>query len=164
MAVARVNPGLTKSTRVTVKNKYFSDIDLSFSAKTGSPDENGNYSGDIYKKVDVRAVEQSVQNILMTNTLEKPYQPSFGANIRAMLFEPTISYSEDMISTSIVNEIKRLEPRAKVTSVKYYTGDELIESGIESFGKYVSNEIRIVIDLQIDNKGFTTQINLNRFR
>mgnify|MGYP003681201890 CR=1 FL=1 len=66
MALQIVTPGLSKETRVTTKKKFYSDIDLSFSPKTGSPDADGNYSGDIYKKLDARAVTQAVENILLS--------------------------------------------------------------------------------------------------
>jgi len=164
MALQRVTPGLSKETRVTTKKKFYSDIDLSFTPKAGSPDANGNYSGDIYKKLDARAVVQAVENILLTNTLEKPFQPEFGTNLRGMLFELTTDYSESFITTMIENSIARWEPRAKVLRIRYYAGDELIRAGIAKFGSYVSNEVSIIIELEINNKGFSTTINLNRFR
>lgn len=164
MALQRISPGLTKSTKVTTKKKFYSDIDLSFTPKTGSPDENGVYTGDIYKKLDIRAVEQSVQNILMTNTLEKPFEPTFGANISAMLFDMHLNFSESVLTTRIETEIKRWEPRAHVDSVQYYVGDQLIEQGISNFGEIVLNTVRIIVNLTINNNGFTTTINLNRFR
>ena len=164
MALQRVTPGLSKETRVTTKNRFYSDIDLSFSPKTGSPDADGNYSGDIYKKLDARAVTQAVENILLTNTLEKPFQPTFGANLRSMLFSLDTDYSEAFLTDMIETSIKRWEPRAKVLEVHYYSGDELIRAGIANFGSYVSNEVSIIIELEINNKGFSTTINLNRFR
>tara|TARA_B110000902_G_C14000937_1_gene472625 strand:+ start:119 stop:613 length:495 start_codon:yes stop_codon:yes gene_type:complete len=164
MALQRISPGLTPSTKVTTKKKFYSDIDLSFTPKTGSPDENGVYTGDIYKKLDIRAVEQAVQNILMTNTLEKPFEPTFGANISAMLFDMHLNFSESVLTTRIETEIKRWEPRAHVEKVQYYVGDQLIEQGISNFGERVLNTVRIIVELTINNNGFTTTINLNRFR
>ena len=64
MALQRISPGLTKSTKVTTKKKFYSDIDLSFTPKTGSPDENGVYTGDIYKKEDQNSIPQ-YQGILL---------------------------------------------------------------------------------------------------
>jgi len=164
MALQRISPGLTKKTKVTTKKKLYSDIDLSFTPKSGSPDADGVYTGDLYKKLDIRAVEQAVQTILMTNTLEKPFEPSFGANISAMLFDMNLNFSESVLTTRIETEIKRWEPRAHVQSVRYYAGDELIEAGIANFGERVYNTVRIVVELTINNTGFSTTINLNRFR
>lgn len=164
MALQKITAGLNKDTQVTNKKKFYSDIDLTFTPKAGSPDADGNFSGDLYKKVDLRAVEQAVQNILLTNTYEKPFEPSFGANIQGMLFETTANYSESMLTDRIRNEIIRWEPRAKVLDVKYYTGDTLIRSGVSSLNDEIDYTVRIVVDLQINNKGFKTSLTLNRFR
>ena len=164
MALQRVTPGLSKETKVTTKNKFYSDIDLSFTPKTGSKDSDGNYSGDIYKKIDANAVAQAVENVLLTNTLEKPFNPSFGADLRSMLFESDNDYSESFITTQIINQIERWEPRAKVMRVHYYSGSDLIQSGISSLRTALDNTVQIVVDLEINNKGFSTSINLNRFR
>ncbi len=164
MALQRVKPGLTPATKVTTKKKLYSDIDLSFTAKVGSPDAEGNYSGDIYKKLDYRAVQQAVENLLLTNTLEKPFEPSFGANLREMLFENSAEYSVSYLTDRIVTSVSRWEPRAVVTGVKFYAGGELISTGAADIGSLVSNTVQIVVEFQINNEGFTTSINMNRFR
>lgn len=164
MALQRVTPGLSKGTKVTTKKKLYSDIDLSFTPKSGSPDAEGNYSGDIYKKLDYRAVQQAVENLLLTNTQEKPFQPSFGANLREMMFEPSAEYSISFLTDRIVTSLERWEPRASVTSVEFYSGDELLSAGIANIGSYVSNTVHIVVEFEINNKGFKTSINMNRFR
>jgi|MEHZ01.3.fsa_nt_MEHZ010896151.1_3 phage baseplate assembly protein W len=164
MALQRITPGLSKETKVTPKKKFYSDIDLSFAPKTGSPDIYGNYSGDIYKKLDANAVLQAVETILLTNTLEKPFEPSFGADLRSILFESDTDYSEAFITEQIRIQIARWEPRATVVKIQYLSGGELINSGISSLRNVLDNTIEIVIDLEINNKGFTSSINLNRFR
>ncbi len=164
MALQRVKPGLSKETKVTTKKKLYSDIDLSFAAKVGSPDAEGNYSGDIYKKLDYRAVQQAVENLLLTNTLEKPFEPSFGANLREMLFEHSAEYSVSYLKDRIETSVKRWEPRAVITDVKFYSGEELISAGVANISSYVNNMVQIVVEFQINNKGFKTSINMNRFR
>jgi len=164
MALQRVTPGLSKGTKVTAKKKFYSDIDLSFTPKVGSPDTEGNFSGDIYKKLDYRAVQQSVENLLLTNTLEKPFEPSFGANLREMLFEHSAEYSVSYLKDRIETSVKRWEPRAVITDVKFYSGEELISAGIANIGSYVNNNVRIVVEFEINNKGFKTSVNMNRFR
>lgn len=164
MPLQRVTPGLSNNTLVTSKTVPFSDIDLSFTARPGSLDSDGVFRGDIYKKEDTSAVLQAVENILLTNTLEKPFEPSFGANLRSLLFENTNTLSENFISTLIKNSLERWEPRAKVTKIKYYGGEGLIDSGVENIRSYVTNNIRIDIELLINNIGFVTTVNMNRFR
>ena len=93
---------------VTTRNKLFSDIDLTFSKRP---------SGDIFKKVDAAAVKQAVKNLLLTNAFEKPFQPTFGGNLNALLFELVDDESSHEIENVIVETITRFEPRAKVISV-----------------------------------------------
>lgn len=164
MALKRVSPGLSNKTLTTGKQILYSDIDLSFTAKPGSEGTDGVYRGDIYKKVDVNAVLQSVENILLTNTGEKPFEPTFGANLRQLLFENTNAYSEGFISSLIRESIGRWEPRAKVMSVKYYAGNQMITSGISDFRDYINNKIRIDVELLIDNEGRVATVNMNRLR
>ena len=164
MALKRVSPGLSNNTLTTGKQILYSDIDLSFTAKPGSEGIDGIFRGDIYKKVDTAAVLQAVENILLTNTGEKPFEPSFGANLRQLLFENTNAYSEQFITSLIKESIGRWEPRAKVISVKYYAGGGIISSGISDFRDYVNNKVRIDVELLIDNEGRVATVNMNRLR
>lgn len=93
---------------VTTRNKLFSDIDLTFSKRL---------SGDIFKKVDAAAVKQAVKNLLLTNAFEKPFQPTFGGNLNALLFELVDDDSSHEIENVVEETITRFEPRAKVISV-----------------------------------------------
>ena len=118
MALKRVTPGKTDTTLVTGKQKEYKDLDLTFSAKPGSLNEDGVQQGDLYKKTDAAAVIQSVENILLTNRLEKPFNPTYGANLRAMLFDMVETYSERIIRNQIINALQRDEPRVtRLTSM-----------------------------------------------
>ena len=164
MALTRTSPGLKTNTLTTGKQDFYSDIDLTFTAKPGSPDADGNFTGDIYKKKDTAAVLQSIQNILLTNTQEKPFEPTFGANLQSMLFDNTVAFSSSFIKGQIQNAINRWEPRAEVKQIKFYIGQELISEGIVDFRQYVSNEVRVHIDVLIDNEGFVATVNMSRLR
>jgi phage baseplate assembly protein W len=165
MALQRIVPGLSKNTKITTKIKLFSDVDLSFTAKQGSEDNgNGVFRGDLYKKVDAAAVKQSVQNIILTNQLEKPFEPKFGANLRSFLFGLSSSFSDDTIKDQIKTQVERWEPRAKITDVIFFNGQTLIPLGTGDISNHFDNTIRIVIEFDINNKGFSTSVQLNRFR
>lgn len=164
MPLQRQSPGLSKNTLVTSKTVPFKDIDLSFAAKPGSRGSDGVLRGDVYKKEDVDAVLQSVQNILLTNTLEKPFEPSFGANLRQLMFENTNALSENFITGIIKTSIERWEPRAKLVGVKYYAGNSLIRPQVEDLRSFVMNEVSIEIELIVNNTGIVTTVNMNRFR
>ena len=91
------------------RKSVYKDFDLSL---TRNP-----LTNDIGTKTDVAAINQSVKNIIQTNYYERPFQPDFGCNIRALLFEPadpiTIADMRQVIFTALGNH----EPRVTVTSV-----------------------------------------------
>ena len=58
----------------------FVDIDLDF---TRNP-----ITGDVSIKTDGQAVLRSIKNIVNTMFGEKKFDPTFGGNIRQLLFEP----------------------------------------------------------------------------
>lgn len=169
MALRRITPGLTNDKRlVTGKQIDYKDIDLTFTAKSGSINEQGIRQGDIFKKTDVAAVIQSVENILLTNRLEKPFTPNFGGNLRAMLFDMVESYSERFLKQRIIEALKRDEPRVTVTDVKFYDSEKLVQAGAANvFGRdSLRNTIAIVVEFEIDNSDgvFTARVNMNRLR
>lgn len=90
------------------KNRY-KDFDLSF---TKHP-----LTNDIGVKTDVAAINQSVKNIINTSFYERPFQPTFGSNVRGLLFEPadpiTISNLRQVITVALAN----YEPRIDVLEV-----------------------------------------------
>lgn len=174
MALQRITPGLRTTTLVTGKTKFSSDIDLSFAAKPGVPtsydsDRVGqDFKGDIYKKTDVSAILQSVENILLTNTQEKPFEPSFGGNLRGILFENASTISEPFMINLIEDELKRWEPRVTVRGVTFFDGGNAISRGSSAITTTERNELSIRLELLVNNQGFeeeiTTTILLNRLR
>jgi phage baseplate assembly protein W len=99
-----LSSSIIRSSKVRV-NK---DIDLAFTAKP---------SGEIYKKQDAAAVKQAVKNLMLTNFGEKPFNPSFGANLRALLFELANSDTEYDIERAVISAIETYEPRARILNV-----------------------------------------------
>jgi phage baseplate assembly protein W len=100
---------LNKIARVTSRSNPYSDIDLLFEKKR---------SGDIFKKNDAASVKQAVKNIILTNFLEKPFNPFYGANIRALLFELADDATQVEIEENVKLAIQNFEPRAKVLNVQ----------------------------------------------
>jgi phage baseplate assembly protein W len=168
MALKRVTPGKTDTTLVTGKKIDYKDIDLSFSAKPGSINEDGKKQGDVYKKVDTAAVIQAVENVLLTDRLEKPFNPNYGANLRSMLFDMVETYSEELVRRQIIRALNRDEPRVTVTDVKFYDGNRLVNSGAASIFDRDSlrNTVAIIVEFEIDNSQgqFSARVNLNRLR
>jgi phage baseplate assembly protein W len=103
-----IEDGDLSTSIVTSRNKKYTDIDLTFTAKP---------SGDIYKKFDAAAVKQSVKNLLLTSRYEKPFQPNFGANLNSALFALDTDYDPDYIQDLIADAIAKYEPRARVLEI-----------------------------------------------
>ncbi len=112
MAIRRVlsteDGNLQRSVLVSARTIDYLDVDLSFAKKP---------AGDIYKKKDAAAVKQAIKNLLLTDYYEKPFQPFFGGNLRAMLFELADEETEEDVESNIYNAIETYEPRAEIQSV-----------------------------------------------
>lgn len=133
---------LNRRSLITSRTSDYSDIDGTFTLRT---------SGDVYKKIDAAAVKQSVKNIVMTNRLEKPFNPKFGGNLQKILFELMDEDSEDLVENYVRTAIERYEPRAKVLEV-----DVNIPDGI--------NTLNVRIVFQVVNSGETVTLDTRIIR
>lgn len=126
---------LSGSVRVVTPREY-SDIDLSFAARTIS-------DGDIYRKLDVAAVKQSLKTLLLTNNFEKPYRPKFGANLGALLFSLADEDTGAEIADRIKKSLSRYEPRAELLSLS-------VSALPNNNSVSIRLEFRVVSTLQVD--------------
>ena len=63
-------------------------------------------------------IKRSIRNLLTTNTYERPFKPSLGIDLSAMLFElSTMGTDAVVLEQDIISLINRFEPRAVVTNV-----------------------------------------------
>jgi phage baseplate assembly protein W len=148
MAIRRVlsteDGNLQKSTLISSRAVDYLDIDLTFSKRP---------SGDIYKKRDAAAVKQSIKNLLLTDYHEKPFQPFFGGNLRAMLFELADDETEDEIRSNIVTAINNYEPRVEIQNIDVNVLPDQNDMRVSIVFKIISTEELVT---------FTT--NLSRLR
>ena len=82
----------------------FKDLDLSFNIHP--------VKKDINKHVGVKAVINSIKNLVLTNQYEKPFQPEIGSNVRKLLFENLDPITASALQREIYQIIKNYEPRA----------------------------------------------------
>ena len=120
---------LGSSSIIGSRTRLYKDIDLTFAARP---------SGEIFKKTDAAAVKQSVKNLMLTNYFEKPFQPLFGANLRALLFDLADDDAEEDIEDRCINAINVFEPRARALKVT-------------AIAKPDRNSISVVVEFQIIN-------------
>ena len=135
---------LQKSTLISSRAVDYLDIDLTFSKRP---------SGDIYKKRDAAAVKQSIKNLLLTDYYEKPFQPFFGGNLRAMLFELADEDTEDEIRSNIITAINNYEPRVEIQNIDVNVLPDQNDMRVSIVFKIISTEELVT---------FTT--NLSRLR
>ena len=81
-------------------------------------------SGDVGKKTGANAVKSAIVSILKTNHNERMFQPEFGSNIRALLFEQMNPITEQRMRKKVEAAIARHEPRAEVLGVSVKAQEE----------------------------------------
>lgn len=89
--------------------KIYSDIDYTFTRKP--------VTADVALSYDQQAVIRSIRNILLTRRFEKLFNPKFGTNVDALLFENISSITASALENEIATAIRNYEPRAIVQSV-----------------------------------------------
>lgn len=128
---------LGTATLVTSRDKQYRDIDLSFDRQPGT--------NDVYKKIDAAAVKQSMKTLISTNKFEKPFDPFFGADIRALLFELADDFTSYEIKENIRNTVYRYEPRAEILDIVADIRPDYNSVGVSITFKIVSSQETITI-------------------
>lgn len=79
------------------------------------------FSGDLSLKKDEEAVKEALKNIIFMDKGEKLFQPTFGGNIRSMLFELNTPVTLKLIQEQIKTTINNYEPRIELIDVEVYS-------------------------------------------
>lgn len=96
--------------------REYRDLDLSFNIHP--------VKKDINKHVGEMAVINSLKNIISTNHYEKPFNPSFGSNLRRLLFENSNGLTATLIEREISDAIRNYEPRVNLSKVEVFANSE----------------------------------------
>lgn len=120
---------VSEITSIVSRKVEYRDIDLSFAKKT---------NGELFIKKDAAAVIQAVKNLIQTNHFEKPFEPFYGGNVRALLFELADDDVEIEIEEAIAQTINEYEPRAKVLNIFVNSNPDM-------------NDIKVTLEFQILN-------------
>ena len=94
---------------MSIANRTYKDLAYSMFANP--------MSGDMGKKTGASAVKGAIVSILKTNFNERLFQPEFGSNVRALLFEPMNPITEERIKTAVEDAVKAHEPRAQIIGI-----------------------------------------------
>ena len=95
---------------MTVEERTFSDLDLNF---TKHP-----ITKDVARKTGNNAIIGALRNLVFTNFYERPFNPKFGSNIRAMLFEPLDPLTGTILQKEIKILIENYEPRVSLRDIQ----------------------------------------------
>lgn len=135
----------TKTTPQTAKPLVYSDFYSNFDLELVKKDLLS------YKNED--SVKRSIRNILLTDRGERFFNPTFGSDIRKMLFENFSPSTEQVVADLIKTAIGNHEPRANVLDVNVS-------------GNPDQNSMYINIVFSVINKAepVTLELILNRIR
>ena len=95
---------------MAVEERTFSDLDLNF---TKHP-----ITKDVARKTGNNAIIGALKNLVLTNFYERPFNPKFGSNIRAMLFEPLDPLTGSILQKEIKILIENYEPRVSLRDIQ----------------------------------------------
>lgn len=74
--------------------------------------------GDLAKTIDEFAVAQSIKNLILTDKMERPFQPTLGCDIRKSLFENFTPQTITVAKQRIAETIGQYEPRAEIINIE----------------------------------------------
>ena len=94
---------------MSIENRTYKDMAYSMFANP--------MSGDMGKKTGAGAVKGAIVSILKTDFNERLFQPEFGSNIRALLFEPMNPITEERMKTAVEDAVRAHEPRAQIIGI-----------------------------------------------
>jgi len=72
---------------------------------------------DLVIKKNEDSVKTAIQNLILTNKYERPFNPDFGSNIQKYLFEPMTPDVQEHLQNEIKSAIENFEPRARSITV-----------------------------------------------
>jgi len=102
--------GNLEQARIVSKKKPWRDLDLSLKIHP--------IRKDIIPLKDDAAIKNAVKNLLVSNFFERPFQPTLGANLRGLLFEPADAITKLDLKQGIRRVLDTHEPRIRVLNIK----------------------------------------------
>ena len=79
---------------------------------------------DLALKSDVEAVKQSIKNLVLTDKMERPFQPTIGCDVRKALFENFTPQTVMMVKSYIAETIEQYEPRCNLINIETSPDDD----------------------------------------
>lgn len=108
---------------------------------------------DVLPVIGEQAVKNAIRTLLLTNFMERPFQPTMGANLRSLLFEPNDAVTRLALKDAVRNVLQKHEPRI-----------ENINVVIEATNDENSYRITVVFSIKENDSVQDIEINLRRLR
>ena len=128
---------------LTRNSTSITDLNLSF--------EINSYNGDLNKLSTDAVIRRSLDTILTTGMMEKPFREDFGSDVAIRLFEVAGSRDIPAIRSQIRNSIEKNEPRIKLIDlvIKFNPNHHRLELTISYMIKKTSeiDEIQTMLSL-----------------
>jgi phage baseplate assembly protein W len=97
------------ATTINITNTHFVDLDLSFQVNP--------ITRDVAKKLDDKAIKQSLISLVMTKPYETPFHPEISSQANAVLFDLDTPITKEIIRTTVIQVITKFEPRVQLIDV-----------------------------------------------
>jgi phage baseplate assembly protein W len=101
---------------MALENRTYKDLDLNFRAHP--------ITKDVVKRTGNASIIGALRNLILTNTYEKPFQPTFGSRVRGLLFEDVSFVTANLLQSEIQETIQRFEPRVSVDAIRVQANPE----------------------------------------
>jgi phage baseplate assembly protein W len=128
-----------------IQNKYPIDLEARKAIGFGFPINGNAVFVPTYQTRD--QIKANLVNYILTNTGERVFNPNFGANLRALLFEEIDDTTLDEIQNRIQNSIALYFPQIVIVEIKFNNQPD-------------ENTINFTLTYQIVNFGVTDTINI----
>jgi len=128
-----------------IQNKYPIDLNARRAVGFGFPLDGNAVFIPTYQTRD--QIKANLVNYILTNRGERVFNPNFGANLRALLFEGIDDSTLDEIQNRIQNSISTYFPQIIINQIKFNTQPD-------------QNTINFTLTYQIINFGITDSVNI----
>ena len=92
-------------------------------------------------------IKSNLINYLLTNRGERVFNPNFGANLRALIFENILDRTTDELKERIQNDIALFFPQVTIAEIQFNNQPD-------------DNTINFTLTYTIQNFGITDEINI----
>jgi phage baseplate assembly protein W len=124
------------------RKRIYSDIPLNLTIHPNTKD--------LTVVKDIDAVKISVKNLVMTNFMERPFQPTLGSGVTGLLFENNDAFTKESIKDEIYRVLKEHESRANGVQVEVLDNSERNEYLINIKFNVIFSQIRQEIEFYLE--------------